>query len=382
MLKDILGDRISKSLTPTAVKQLEKSIVSFTDRNSDILLSFDLSKRYSFSDGDREVLYRAIGVTEAEFTAEIKASKQINKTNKKHTNPFYIASILTAREFVKRKSDDHAKLILQYMTLMMYVSIHKGKFKYNANQQIMDYTIAHLDQSFRIRKSASLYAFLYDNTEVAFTTYKDRILRGTDADLTWVIDAIWTRIKGKMSKIATAFYENHKNGNYLNVDVDSYSEGDYHEIDNNYFIIDRLTNKVYIKLINRQYDNRLVKYAITQSDTSYDKLSRLIEDIIDGDDTNIMRRVISSMIEYYLLQSGKTPDYIARGDFVVYMKTAYTTNTEMAQMVFIKNTIDQWLADNMYKYGKANYGKTVKQQYRKSIYMFLIFMINTEAKIS
>lgn len=382
MIKDHLGERIEKALTPAVVKKLESDIVAYTDRNSEILLSFDLSKRYSFADSDRAVVYNAIGIPAAEFIAEIKASKYIHKANKTHTNPFYIACALTAREFVRRNDDAHAKLILQYMTLMMYVSVHKGSFQYNANKQVMDYTLAHLDQSYRIRKTNSLYAFLYDNTEVAFSTYRDRILSGDDSDLTYVIDAIHTRIKGKIVKIAQAFYKNHREGNYLNVDTDSYVEGDYHEIDNNSFVIDRLTNKVYIKLVNSQYDTRLIKYAITQSDTSYAKLKNLIADIIDGDEHNEMREVISAIIEYYLLQSGKTPDYIPRGDFIAYMKTAYTTNTELPQMVMVKNTIDKWLTENMYKYGRSNYGKTVRQQYRRSIYMFLVFVINAEAKIS
>lgn len=72
MIKDHLGVRIEKALTPSIVKKLESDIVAYTDRNSEILLSLDLSKRYSFADSDRAVVYNAIGIAEAEFLAEIK----------------------------------------------------------------------------------------------------------------------------------------------------------------------------------------------------------------------------------------------------------------------------------------------------------------------
>ena len=44
------------------------------------------------------------------------------------------------------------QMVLTYMSLMMYTSMHKGFFEYEANKQVMDYTIAHLDNTFLIRQ--------------------------------------------------------------------------------------------------------------------------------------------------------------------------------------------------------------------------------------
>lgn len=385
MLKDEFEPIIAKSLTPSSLKEMEKKMSAYVDRNSDILLSLDLSRRYSFGDADRQVVYDAIGITEDQLNVAIRNSKSIYSGNKIQSNPFYIASILTTSHLLssdKKKGDNPVVItVITYMSLMMWTSLHKGFFKYEANKQVMDYTIAHLDSTFRIRQFPSLFAFIQDNTMTVVNTYKDRIMTAADKDLTWVIDAIWTRLKGKIKKISSEFYENHQSGRYLNTDEDSYSEEDFHEMDNQSFGIDRLTNKVYVKLINRQYDKRFIKYSITQSDTSLTKITNLIEDIIDSDgESGKLRSVISSMIEFYLRQSGKPIEYIAKGDYVAFMKTAYASNTIVPQMEFIKSTIDGWLADNMYKYGKAKYGKTLQIQYRRCIYMFLVFVINFEAK--
>lgn len=383
MLKDVYGSTIDKSLTPATVKTLEKGIVGYVDRNSEVLLSLDLSRRYSFGDADRKILYDAIGITAEEMATAVANCKAIHSGNKIQSNPFYIATILAASHFLSKKDEKMAITVLTYMSLMMWTSLHKGFFKYEANKQVMDYTIAHLDNTFLIRQFPSLFAFIQNNTETAMNTYRSRIIKCDDTDITWVVDSFWTRLKGKIKKISSVFYSNHASGKYLNSDQDSYDQDNFREIDNVSFAVDRLTNKVYTKLINRQYDKRFIKYSISQSDTSYQKLTNLIEDIIDGDgEDGAMRLLISSMIIFYLGHSGRPIEYVAKGDFIAYMKTAFSSNTEVEQMKIIKSTIDKWLTENMYKYGRAKYGNTVKNQYRRCIYMFFVFVINYEAKIT
>ena len=245
MLRDLFGERIAKALTPKVVNDLDKSISNFVDRNSEILMTFDLSVRYSFADADRAVIYNAIGISEAEFTAAVKASKQIYSGNKVQSNPFYLASFLVARYFLSQKNPDvkHAKQVLTYMSLMMYTSIHKGLFKYNANKEIMDYTLTHLNKNFLIRQMASLFAFIEDNVNTIIDTYKPRILKADDSDLAYVTDATWVRTRSKLQKIAQQYYKNHREGNYLNADTDVYTDDEFREIDNNSFVIDRLVNK-------------------------------------------------------------------------------------------------------------------------------------------
>ena len=382
MLKTEYWPIISKSATPAVTKDLTKKIAGFVDKNSDILLTLDMSRRYSFADDDRAVIYNACGFTEPQIEVSIRQSKVIYDGNKIQSNPFYISCLLLMGHFMNRKDRDSVIMVGTYMSLQMYTSQHKGFFKFNANKQIMDYTLEHLDNTFLIRDFPSIFAFIQDNTRTAVETYKDRIARCDDADITWVIDSIWTRLKGKLTKIANQFYKNHKSGNYLNNDSDSYDPDNFREIDNVSFGVDRLVNKVYIKLINRQYDKRFIKYSISKADVSTDKITKLIEDIIDQDgETKELYRLIEAIIQFYLIQSGKPIQYVAKGDFIAFMKTAYGSNTDVAQMATIKETIDKWLADNMYKYGKARYGKTIQSTYRRAIYMFFVFVINYEAKV-
>ena len=379
VVKDVLWPIIHSNL-PSNWPTLQNGIVQYIDKNSNVLYTFDLSTRISFADYDRGIVYEACGLAESMVEAEIAKSKVIHKSNKTHSNPFYITCAWVIGDRLKSKNEDAAKMIASYVSLMMYTSIHFGFVKYGANKNIMDYTIAHLDNSYKLRQMKSLFAFLQDNAITWMETYTSRFISGDDKDLTYVVDALHTRIKGKLRKIFNAYYDNHKSGNYLNADSDSMAEGDFHQMDNNSYMIDRLTNKVYLKLINHQFDSRFIKYSITRSDTSYQKLKKIIDDIISDDTDNDVRKVLSAMVEYYVTHSQKNVEMVAKGEFVSYMNSAYGSNTEVDQMIYIKSTLDRWLAENMYKYGKALYGVTAKQQYKRSVYMFFIFMINYEAK--
>ena len=213
MLKDIFGERVKSALDPNTVKLLKRNIVGYVDKYSDIILSLDLSRRYSFGGADRQVLYDAVKISESEMDAAVKANKNIHSGNKIQSNPFYITTILAASALLKAKDEETTNMVVTYMSLNMWTSLHKGFFKYEANKQVMDYTLAHLNNTFSIREFPSLFAFIQDNTTTLLKAYKDRIIRCDDQDITWVIDSCWTRLKGKIKKISTEFYANHKAGN-------------------------------------------------------------------------------------------------------------------------------------------------------------------------
>jgi len=382
MVKDVLWPLMIKNVTPAATRKMSIDIGSYVDRNSGILLTLDLSNRYSFADGDRELIYNVVGTSENEVSELVAGSKQIYQSNRVQSNPFYITCALLTGWYLNKKDAQSANVVWTYMSLMMLTSIHKGLFKFGLNHEVWEYTLAHLDKTFSIREFPSIFAFIQDNTKTVVDTYKAKLMKGDDKDLAYTIDANWTRLKGKLKKLAARYYDNHKSGRYLNQDTDSYDSEDFHMMDNVSFATDRLVNRVYIKLINRQFDRRFIKYSMNGSETSYTKVSNLVDDIIDNDgESGTMRSLIDNLVRFYLLNSGRPISYVGKGDFIAYMKTAFGSNTTAGEMATIKNIIDQWLADNMYKYGRANYGKTVQIMYRRVIYMFFVFVINYEAKL-
>lgn len=379
MLRDQLSPIVEKNLTPKAIVTINTGITKYIDKNSAILMTLNLSDRYSFNDIDRNLIYENCGLNRDMVLTEVKNFKGVAKNDVVKSEPFYCTCMLVVRELLKQKKENEARKVMTYMSMMMYVILHGVFFKYKNNPKIMNYTLAHLDNSFLIRQMSSLLQWIDNNATTTLETYKSRIIKGDDDDIVWVIKADWDRLKGKMRKISNAYYDNWKSGNYLNEDDDSYSDSDFHEMDNNSYAISRLVTKTYIKLLNHQYDKTFLKYSITRSDTSLQKLTNLVNDIIDSDE-GTLKKFLSSMVEYFLMFSGKSFEYIGRGEFISYMKSSYASNADNVQMVNIKSILDKWLDENIVSVGRQNYGKTARLGYKKSLYMFFTFILNKEAK--
>lgn len=379
MVRDDLAKYISSTL-PSNKKHLADGIIKYIDKNSNVLYSSDLSNRISFDDSDRLLVFDSCGLNEALIDQAMDKSKVFYKDNKILRNPFYTASLLSMSYCLNNKDRDTAMLLMVYMSLMMYTSIHYGFVKYGANKAAMDFTINNLDNNFKIKKLGTLFSMLEDNSRTCFETYEKMIKNCDDSDIVYVVFALHTRIKGKMRKIFNKYYENKQSGRYLNLDTESNAEDNFRQIDNDSYAINKLASKVYLNILHGKIDERFIKYSITRSDTSFGKLKSLIEDVIDSDDDQVVLKMITSMIEYYSLYSQNRIDTIYKGEYITFMLSAYASNTDAEQMVYIKTSIDRWLKENMYKYGKSSYGKTAMSSYKKAFYSFFIYTINYEAK--
>ena len=78
MILDYFASRLAQNITPQTVAEAERAIGLYVDRNSNILLTLDMSKRYSFADKDRAVIYKLAGIQEEEMEQQIKLSKDIH----------------------------------------------------------------------------------------------------------------------------------------------------------------------------------------------------------------------------------------------------------------------------------------------------------------
>ena len=105
MLRERLGPTIDKALTPKACTNIMTGIGKYIDKNSEILMTLNLTNRYSFGDADRDLIYSNIGVPQEVMVEEVNKAKAIPKNNKIKSNPFYCACILTMNTLIKQKKE-------------------------------------------------------------------------------------------------------------------------------------------------------------------------------------------------------------------------------------------------------------------------------------
>ena len=94
MIIDKYKPLLSRNLTPAATKKLAMAIASYVDRNGEILLTMNLTSRYSFGDSDRAVLFDACGIRLEDLELDIKDSKGIYSGNRIQSNPFYVCCMM------------------------------------------------------------------------------------------------------------------------------------------------------------------------------------------------------------------------------------------------------------------------------------------------
>ena len=407
MMRDRFCPVIERRLSQSSIRQrMMHGIGAFVDKYSNILYSMNMADRYSFSAKDRDVIYDAAGISEREIADAIKASPYIYDDNKTQSNPFYNMCMLVIRVLMKLKYDNEALYVATYMQLQMYVSIHSGRWQSRPNKNIMDYTLATLDKSYRITQVSSIFEFIMDNAKTVLDTYGDWIYTppnkplpkterkvgsgrktmitidpGSDAENALIIGQFWNRLKQKVIKIAQEFYVNQKSGRYLNYDTEVHNAEEIRSLDNDSYALDRIASTVYGKLINHQFKQQWLKMSITQSAVSYSKLSTLFDDIIDNDDEERLRKVIQGMLEYFTIISGYPIDQIGTSKFISVMSTAYGSGTNQEPVKSIKDTLEIWVTENSVRYGRSAYGRTASIAYKKSLFMTIVYIVNYEAKL-
>jgi hypothetical protein len=379
MIKNNIYPRIDK-IFPSQKMNMIKSIFNYIDKNHEILKSATLTYRPSFSDTDREAVFNAMGISAGEMLEEIKKSKDIDGDRNISGNPFYIACILLAGYCLNKKDDATAKLLIVYMSINMYTSIHFKYVKFNATEEVMNYTISKLDNSYDLKKEGTLLKLIESNTETVINTYRNDLLKSEDDRLGYFANAVHTRLNSKIKKVFNRYYKYKDSGEYLNLDSESNIPDEYRVISNDYQAISALANKVFINFIMGKIPREVTKFAIVGTDVSETKFNTLVADIKEEDDDAAMRSFIMHMITYAVYYNQMPFQYISTGKYLTIMKSGYTSNTNSEEMRKIKEQLDTWINDNASKYGRTSYGKTAANGYKKAIYNYFMYSIYNDAK--
>ena len=362
------------------VELIKKSVGEYIDRNNDKLTTSGPLYRTIFSDSDSNKLYEATQLDPNLVKVTIKKSSNIQSHWKIMAEPFNTASVLAIRYFTVKKNEDMANVVLMYLALSMYPSLHFKYFKHEPNEQVMNYTINNLSNKFKIKQSGTLFAAIMDTVHGSYKLHKDRIEKGTDKDFVDFTMDVKTRLNSFMKNIANEFYANKDQNLYLNSDSDSFEEDNYHEADSNTYAIERLTNKVTLELVVNGPSMKLVSIAAKWSQVSISELRNYLTTMVVSDNREEIRKVVESILFLYLFNDQNTVDGISDSNrFLVYCLDTYKkSNTTDENIIKIKKILDRWLED-LGTYKKTQRLATINN-FRRALFMFFVMSIQTSAK--
>ena len=240
---------VEKNLKSTNYDKLTFQVIGkFRDKNMELLSTSGPCYRVTITDKDKDDFYSAIGLNEVLIKAALKESNYIQNSWAIMMNPFYTACATAIRYYIIKHKMDKANMISFYLCIGMYPLVHHKYFKYNCNENIMNYTISHLSHKYKYKQLKSLYATLQDLATVCTKTHESRLKVGADIDFTKYINDMHARLNDNLKNVAVEYYKNHESGNYLNVESDNMDEDDYREADNSSYAVERITNEIYENL--------------------------------------------------------------------------------------------------------------------------------------
>lgn len=377
-----LAPRIDKVLNdPKKTRELELIIGSYLDKNVDKLTTSGPIHRTIFSDDESAKLLRLLELDPKEVKDLLKRSRYIRSQWQIMNNPFNSVIALVIRHYKMKKNDHMMRAAITYLTLSMYPSLHYKYFKYEPNENIMNFTINNLSNKYKIKTTRTIYQALVETTELSDRTYSKNIIRATDKDITDYVQAYKTRLNSMIRKLANVFYDNEKKGLYLNQDSESNDSDDFRVADNDTMVAERISDSVSMTLSVNGPNMRIIELSSRMSDVSVNELRNTINSICnDKDNRDDIKRLTSAIIYLFIFDSKKSKDLIGTNDFVYYCldvyKRANTTDTNIEK---IKAILDKWLSEYSATYRRSQRVATLNN-FRKALFTFIVFTIQQSVK--
>lgn len=356
------------------IKKYEQLIATYIDKNADTLSAIGPTKMVLFTERESLPVFEIAGVTPAEVKAIKNKSPDIKSSGQILNIPFNTLMAMVIRYFTITKNEKLLKLSILYLGLSMYPSIYTKYFKFEPNENIMNYTINNLSKRFKLKRTGNLMVTIDETCHGAYELHKSGIEKGDDKDIVQFILAIKTRFNNLIKKIAIEFYKNHKEGNYLNTEYESNEEDKFREADSSTYLINRLTENVTLKLVIEGPPIKLINVAAKSNQVSVNELRNHITSMINNEHKDDIKKVVESILFLYLFNKQNKAEEINSDKFLVYCLDVYKrSNTTDENIIAIKNILDSWLND-LGVYKKTQRLATINS-FRKAMYTFFVMSI-------
>lgn len=376
MSKSVIVDSLFAKLSANLDKKentlnLSKGIDRYLDKNMEDLTKPGPTKLILFTETDKQVAFDATGLDPKEIDKAIKDSKIRMWTSVK--KPIVIDLTLALRYYKMKKDTKMETKLLSYLVMSMYPSLFTNFWKYPPNEDIMRYTVNNLSNKFKLKQSGYFFGTLMETAQLSDKTYTKKLLNGTDEDLNYYIQALNTRIRSLLRKIANEFYINEREKNYMGDEYDNNDPDNFKQADSTAFAVDRIKTSVVMKLMNG-IDYRNIDRSAEMCKVSKNELRNYINSLLVSENRPDIERMVEAILYLFLYDDKNKASEVDDMKFLIYCLEVYKkSNTSDENIKAIKEILDKWLKD-LGTYKKTQNLSTINN-FRKSIYTFFVFSI-------
>lgn len=362
------------------LNRMKRYIEKYIDNHSDQLNYIAPTKRLIFSkDGpDGNIIMDTVDINRREMEKVIKSIPELNRYADVVKDPLFVTLALIIRYLNENNKKRDIDIFLMYLTFALYSSIQYRTFKYEPNENVVQYTISRISNKFYFKQYGTVFKAMHQVAVGLNENNASTLVRDSDKDIIDYIMFLRSRISNTVIKFASELYKDIEEGKYINLVADDTSEENYNEVGNISGNIENLTNKIALTFLQNRLDRSLVSMTSSLSSVNSQFLYSTLEDIKNNERDNVIR-VIRDILIIYLKDNKNEIESIGTRKFINYTIKIYSkSNTNDEQVLDIKRIMDLFLNSYSDKYTQTEREAT-KIKYRKSVFTFFVLLISRYA---
>ena len=381
-------DAILKEIYPlieeslkTRLPQWKRCMSEFIQARSKDLFDIAPFERIYYNENDSEALFNALGLIKKSITLGLRHTYYFDKTSFKPSqakDETTVVCLCVVRYFLLHNMEKELDLAMIYQSFSgkYYPSIHYGFFKTVAPSKyrhIMEYVVNNkLSQKFDLKAAGSLIGAVKKINTTWVTSYKSSIKSFDDEDCTYVIQQLHNRLKSFMKNIASVYYETYKSKEYMTYDKDALPDGDsggaYHLTTNDTFKLQHYVENTMEKINTSQVDYSICKSS-SDANVKTEELKAIMETIFDKQENIVKIKELLTCLIAAFLQESKVKEINTPRFYHYCIKPK--PNTKDANLIRIKDLIEELLDDNSVAYRKRKHRGPTKNSYHKALLSYL-----------
>lgn len=356
------------------INKYSRIIGSFIDKNHELLSDIGPSKIILFTDYEKNQVYNLLDISPKIVKDAKNKSKDIKSTGLNLADPFKPLMSMIVRYFSLKKDEKMTKMSVFYLGCALYPSLFTKYWKFAPNEKVMQYTINNLSNKYKIKQLGSLMATIDDLCWGAYLLHKDGLEKGSDKSVVDFVLSMQTRLNSFLKQLANEWYQNYQSGNYLENEFESSDDDNFREADSTAHVIERIVDKVSLKLVIEGPPMKIITIAANSNKVSVNELRNYITSMVVQKNIEEVKSIIEAILTLFLYDEQNSSKDINSDKFLFHCIDTYKrSNTTNESVIVIKKILDVWL-DRVEIYKKTQRPGTIND-FRRAIYMFFVMAI-------
>jgi hypothetical protein len=339
--------------------------------------------QFTFSTKETSFLYELFNVNDEKLLelynkmVEVTFYGKISKffTGWVTNAPYKLLLVSILIEALQKGYEDMVTCSEYLWAFCQYPLLYHEFWRYGVKEDVMEYTIEHLSNKYKIRKYKNIKELLEYDSHKSVLTNKDKLIQGADNAYTDFMYSIRNQMMGTFRNISKEYYKAIEEGNTQHSKDSIFDDGSLVDQQGVTTTITQVSENTINKFITNGINSSMVKIVADGSKVDKDNLNGYLSRIF-ADKNNRLSKLIEDIITIYFTKN-PTETSVGTNEFVSFALKLYraigTSNDNIHKE--IKSILQLWMYDICDI--KSDYGREATWiAYTRATFNYIVFMIN------